>query len=223
MMGWVPTNFLTSNGMLIGSFFEMLLLSLSMASRIHSLQQSEVALKQMAHHDPLTGLANRTQLTQQLQQAVARSRRDSTQFAVLMLDLNGFKPVNDRYGHAVGDQLLIEIGRRLLAGVRTTDVAARVGGDEFIVLVEAVTSPDHARAIADKLVLQLSQPVQVGDLTVRVGASVGIALYPLQSEDIDHLLQLADEDMYRVKAMARETRSSATATERMDSTSESQA
>jgi GGDEF domain-containing protein len=86
-----------------------------------------------------------------------------------------------------------------------------------------VTSPDHARAIADKLVLQLSQPVQVGDLTVRVGASVGIALYPLQSEDIDHLLQLADEDMYRVKAMARETRSSATATERMDSTSESQA
>ncbi len=213
----------TSNGMLIGSFFEMLLLSLSMASRIHGLQQSEVTLKQLAHHDPLTGLANRTQLTQQLQQAVARSRRDNTQFAVLMLDLNGFKPVNDRYGHAVGDQLLIEIGRRLLAGVRSTDIAARVGGDEFIVLVEAVTGLNHARAIADKLVLQLSQPVQVGELTVRVGASVGIALYPLQSEDIDRLLQLADEDMYRVKAMARETRSSATSTERMDSTSESQA
>ena len=140
-----------------------------------------------------------------------------------MLDLNGFKPVNDLYGHAVGDQLLMEIGRRLLAGIRSTDVAARVGGDEFIVLVEAVTGLNHAQAIADKLVLQLSQPVQVGDLTVRVGASVGIALYPLQSEDIERLLQLADEDMYRVKAMAREPRSSAAATERVGSTSESQA
>ena len=194
-----------------------------MANRIQGLQRSEVALKQLAHHDPLTGLANRTQLTLQIQQAVARSRRDSTQFAVLMLDLNGFKPVNDRFGHAVGDQLLIEIGQRLRAGVRSTDVAARVGGDEFIVLVDAVTSLDHARAIADKLVLQLSQPVQVGDLTVRVGASVGIALFPLQSEDIDRLLELADEDMYRAKAMARERRSSATATERLDSTSESKA
>jgi diguanylate cyclase (GGDEF)-like protein len=221
MMGWVPTNFLTSNGMLIGSFFEMLLLSLSMANRIQGLQRSEVALKQLAHHDPLTGLANRTQLTLQIQQAVARSRRDNTQFAVLMLDLNGFKPINDRFGHAVGDQLLIEIGQRLRAGIRSTDVAARVGGDEFIVLVDAVTSLDHARAIADKLVLQLSQPVQVGDLTVRVGASVGIALFPLQSEDIDRLLELADEDMYRAKAMARERRSSAAATERLDSTSES--
>ena len=223
ILGWVPTNFLTSNGMLIGSFFEMLLLSLSMANRIQGLQRSEVALKQLAHHDPLTGLANRTQLTLQIQQAVARSRRDNTQFAVLMLDLNGFKPVNDRFGHAVGDLLLIEIGQRLRAGVRSTDVAARVGGDEFIVLVDAVTSLDHARAIADKLVLQLSQPVQVGDLTVRVGASVGIALFPLQSEDIDRLLELADEDMYRAKAMTRERRSSAAATERLDSTSESQA
>jgi diguanylate cyclase (GGDEF)-like protein len=223
VLGWVPTNFLTSNGMLIGSFFEMLLLSLSLANRIHDLQQREVTLKQLAHHDPLTGLANRTQLTKQLQLAVARSRRNSTQFAVLMLDLNGFKPVNDRYGHAVGDQLLIEIGRRLLAGVRSTDVAARVGGDEFVVLLEDVPGIEQTRAIADKLAQQISEPCQVDDITVRVGVSLGIAMYPQQSENIDRLMELADEDMYRAKAMARERRSSAAATERLDSTSESKA
>jgi diguanylate cyclase (GGDEF)-like protein len=223
VLGWVPTNFLTSNGMLIGSFFEMLLLSLSLANRIHDLQQREVTLKQLALHDPLTGLANRTQLTKQLQLAVARSRRNSTQFAVLMLDLNGFKPVNDRYGHAVGDQLLIEIGRRLLAGVRSTDVAARVGGDEFVVLLEDVPGIEQTRAIADKLAQQISEPCQVDDITVRVGVSLGIAMYPQQSENIDRLMELADEDMYRAKAMARERRSSAAATERLDSTSESKA
>ena len=253
LLGWIPTTFITTNGMQIGSALEMLMLSLSMANRIQalrrekslaqaealrakqaaveamqasekaleqrilertselaqanaSLQQSESRLQKLAHHDPLTGLANRAGLQPQLEQAVARSRRDSTQLAVLMLDLDGFKPVNDRYGHLAGDQLLAEIGRRLLAGVRETDTAARVGGDEFIVLLEAVKDRDHARAVADKLVQQVSQPYQGPVATVSVGVSVGIALYPTEADSIDRLLHLADQDMYRVKPSSRRAR-----------------
>ena len=219
VLGWVPTNMLTSNGIFIGSFFEMLLLSLSMAHRILGLQQREATLTQLAHHDPLTGLANRTSFQEQFERAIARSRRENTQLAVLMLDLDGFKPVNDQHGHPAGDQLLMEIGRRLLAGIRSTDTAARIGGDEFVVLIEAVAGLDHARAIASKLAEQLSQPCQVGNITVRVGASVGIALFPQQAEDIDLLLRLADEDMYRARAAARHQRAAALVPHPINSTS----
>lgn len=247
-LGVMPTNFLTANGILIGSFFEMLLLSLSLADRIHrmrhetaqaqaqaldarqaavdALQQSEKVLEQriaertaelahanaqlqhsqaaltaLAHHDSLTGLANRTRLHDQLRQAVARSQRDGGLLAVLMIDLDGFKPINDRYGHAAGDLLLQAIAQRIVGSVRTTDTVARLGGDEFVVLLESVTDLDHARGIADKLVQQIKQPCQVGAATVQVGASVGIALCPDQADDIDRLLLLADQDMYRAKAL----------------------
>lgn len=253
LLGLIPTTFLTSNGMQLGSALEMLMLSLSMANRIHllrhekslaqaealrskqaamdamqasekaleqriiertaelaqanaKLQQNEAALKTLALQDPLTGLANRTEMQLQLEQAMARSKREGTTLAVLMLDLDGFKPVNDRYGHAAGDQLLTEMGRRLLSGVRSTDTAARVGGDEFVMVLEAVQDVDHARALADKLAQQLSQPFLIGGVKVQVGASIGISLYPLHADSIDRLLQLADEDMYRVKQAGRRDR-----------------
>jgi diguanylate cyclase (GGDEF)-like protein len=248
VLGWVPTNALTSNSLFIGSFFEMLLLSLSMAQRIHGLRQetsqaqrqalqarletidtmlqsekmleqriaartaelaqanallqhSQTALTVLAHHDALTGLANRARLHDQLRQAVARSQRDGGLLAVLMIDLDGFKPINDRYGHAAGDLLLQAIAQRIVGSVRTTDTVARLGGDEFVVLLEGVKDLDHARAIADKLVQHISQPCHFDAATVQVGASVGIALCPDQADDIDRLLLLADQDMYRAKAL----------------------
>ena len=165
------------------------------------LQHSQTALTTLAHHDALTGLANRARLRDQLHLAVARSRRDGRLLAVLMIDLDHFKPVNDVHGHAAGDLLLKEIGRRLSVGLRTTDTVARLGGDEFVVLLEGVKDLDHARAIAGKLAQQISEPCQVGAVTVQVGASVGLALCPDQADDVDRLLLLADQDMYKAKAL----------------------
>ena len=140
---------------------------------------------------------------------MARSQRDGGLLAVLMIDLDGFKPINDRYGHAAGDLLLQAIAQRIVGSVRTTDTVARLGGDEFVVLLEGVKDLDHARAIADKLVQQISQPCQFDAATVQVGASVGIALCPDQTDEIDQLLLLADQDMYRAKAGAGRLRSEA--------------
>jgi diguanylate cyclase (GGDEF)-like protein len=246
-LGVMPTNFLTTNGILIGSFFEMLLLSLSLADRIHrmrhdtaqaqaqaldarqaavdvlqqseklleqriaertaelahanaQLQHSQAALTALAHHDSLTGLANRTRLHDQMPQAVARSKRDGGLLAVLMIDLDGFKPINDRFGHGAGDQLLQEIAQRIVGSVRTTDTVARVGGDEFVVLLEALHDRAEAVVIREKLIASIGQPIHLPGGAVRVGASVGIAMCPEQTDDIDQLLLLADQDMYSAKA-----------------------
>lgn len=153
-----------------------------------------------AHHDALTGLANRSHLVEELDRALARAMRHDHRLAVLFIDLDGFKSVNDRLGHAAGDDLLAGVGRCLRQSLRAEDFVARYGGDEFVVLIEAPASSDDARTAASAVVAALAA---VGTDASRaeplVTASVGIALYPDHAIDARRLLQAADGAMYRAK------------------------
>ena len=167
------------------------------------LRQSEAELRKLVHHDSLTGLANRALLYDELRRSIARGKRGGETFAVLMIDLDGFKPVNDTYGHAVGDRLLEAIAPRLQECVRISDVVARLGGDEFVVVVEGVLDQHQALAIGAKIIAILSQPLHIGAHDIQVGASVGVALWPQEGDDTRHLRQSADRAMYLAKQAGR--------------------
>ena len=175
--------------------------SLKRAETAFAAKQSEVT--RLALHDPLTGLANRRYLHMQLEGCIARASRDQGRFALLMLDLDGFKPINDRHGHGAGDAVLIEVSRRLNAQVRKGDIAARLGGDEFVlVLNQSQTSEVPARAAA-RLIAALSEPIVLPQGEVRVSASVGVAFYPADAPLPDDLIRKADVALYRAKEEAR--------------------
>ncbi len=166
-----------------------------------SLDASRAALRHQALHDPLTGLANRELLRDRAAHALGAGAREGRRVAVLFVDLDGFKLVNDELGHAVGDRLLAEAARRIDGCVRGADTAARVGGDEFAVLLEALP-PDaegaHAAAIADRLIDTLTAPVQLGEHQASISASIGIAIGGAGT-DFDAMLREADAAMYRAK------------------------
>ena len=149
-----------------------------------------------ALHDALTGLANRTLFQDRAGQALRLAKRNRSGFAVMLIDLDRFKEVNDTLGHASGDRLLREIAGRLHRALRESDTVARLGGDEFGVVAPPVSDSHTARALADKLREEISQPVLVGGLTVEVEASVGIAIYPDHGEDVETLIRHADVSMY---------------------------
>lgn len=156
---------------------------------------------QMAHratHDPLTGLPNRALLEDRLQQACARLSRGGEQAAVLFMDLNGFKEVNDRFDHRTGDEVLTEVARRLRRVLRPADTVARLGGDEFVVVCES-TGPDKAAEVADRIHEALRVPFLVGGGKAEIGASIGIACTSDASIEPSELLLRADKAMYRVK------------------------
>ena len=158
-------------------------------------------IHRLAHHDALTGLANRMLLYERLSDAIARARRADGTLAVLCLDLDGFKAVNDLHGHAAGDRLLREAAARLGRSVRETDTVARLGGDEFVVLQTDPAQPAAARALAERLVAALAEPYElgVGDAQGAVTASIGVALFPGDGDDPDALLHNADTALYRAK------------------------
>lgn len=159
----------------------------------------EVQLAHMAHFDDLTNLPNRALFFDRLRQTLAHAKRHQTRFALLFLDLDGFKDVNDAFGHETGDALLREAGRRLTACVRTSDTVARVGGDEFTVILHDVTAGEEAGQVADKIIRALSQPFNLSGKECRIGTSVGISLYPDHGENVEILLSRADTAMYHVK------------------------
>lgn len=159
----------------------------------------------MATHDPLTGLPNRVLLHDRTQQALAHARRTETLLAVLFLDLDGFKPINDTWGHDVGDVLLVEVAKRLLGSVRAEDTVARLGGDEFVLVLSDLAGRDGIARYAEKMVQALSEPYRVRGHVLKVGASVGIALFPEHSSSAAELQQMADKAMYAVKAGKRNT------------------
>lgn len=171
---------------------------------------AEQRLKELALHDELTGLPNRRLLLERCDRAfaVARSTRTTnTRVAALFIDLDGFKPVNDRSGHAVGDQLLRDIAHDLAAALRPTDTVARVGGDEFVVLLEQLTDQDDVRVVADRIASTVRRQTPAGGALLQVTASVGIAVADLAREpDIspDQLLRRADSAMYRAKERGRD-------------------
>jgi len=153
----------------------------------------------LATHDALTGLANRTLLGERLTQAIARARRAGTHVAVMFLDLDGFKGVNDALGHGVGDATLIAVAQCLKAALRESDTVARLGGDEFAMVIEDVTEVDCVAPLAEKLVLAIGDLGANHDQRISVTASVGISLYPDDSVEHDKLLSIADENMYTAK------------------------
>ncbi|WP_409421593.1 EAL domain-containing protein [Pseudaeromonas sp. ZJS20] len=168
---------------------------------ISQLKASEAKLEFLAHHDPLTGLPNRILMQDRLELALRRARREQERFALLMLDLDRFKNVNDSYGHPMGDALLKEIAQRLRGRLRQSDVISRQGGDEFTVLLESNPSLNEVSRIAEQLIELLQQPVRLpNDQEVVVGASIGISLFPEFGQHADELLRQADSALYRAKA-----------------------
>jgi diguanylate cyclase (GGDEF)-like protein len=162
-------------------------------------KQIEDELAVLALHDHLTGLPNRALFLEQLASGLARARRHRSQLALLFVDLDEFKAVNDRLGHAAGDQLLIAAAERLGAAVRDNDLVARFGGDEFTVLCEDLHADQQATAIAQRILTALQQPLTVEGSTLSVPASIGIALAAGVSETAAALLHKADAAMYQAK------------------------
>jgi diguanylate cyclase (GGDEF)-like protein len=165
-------------------------------------RQLTAQLRRQAWFDELTGLANRAHYGTSLNDALDRGRRQGTRTALLLIDLDDFKDVNDTLGHPAGDALLCEVARRLTGQVRATDTVCRLGGDEFVVIVEDADETS-ANLLADRLVQSLAQPVRIGEHTVRVGASIGITLTDGATSDPGELLRSADVAMYAAKAAGK--------------------
>jgi diguanylate cyclase (GGDEF)-like protein len=169
-----------------------------------ALQASELAqrLTELAFHDALTGLANRKLLEDRLQQAHVRSRRGGTALALLLVDLDDFKPINDRLGHGAGDDLLCEVARRLRGVVRGGDTVARLGGDEFVLLLDGA-EPEEAREVATRALAALAMPLPLHGVVLQVGASVGVACSRAGTLEPAALLRAADAAMYRAKTAGK--------------------
>lgn len=162
-------------------------------------------LSYLARYDPLTGLINRFLFGDRLQNAIARARRDDTLVALMFLDLDDFKAVNDHYGHGTGDALLKQVAKRLVSSVRETDSVARIGGDEFTVILESGSRLEDAGHVATKILRALEGPYVVGNRELRVTASIGIAMYPVDGDSAQALLRDADIAMYSAKAAGSNT------------------
>lgn len=166
-----------------------------------TLERTTQHLKNQAFTDGLTGLANRLLLADRFQLTLERSKRKRVEFALLMVDLDGFKVINDHYGHAAGDIVLRTVAQRLITAVRASDTVARIGGDEFVLLIESFDNPDELVHIGRKLIATIAEDITLPNgSNVTVGASVGFGLFPRHGADLEGLLQTADEGMYDCKA-----------------------
>ena len=161
-------------------------------------------MRHMAQHDPLTQLPNRALVSDRLQAALARARRDRNRAAVMFVDLDHFKPVNDACGHAVGDSLLIASAERMRECLRESDTLARIGGDEFVVLLPQIDDREDAQQVAERIRASIARPFQIGPHTINISASIGICIFPDHGDDEASLMKCADGAMYRAKDMGRD-------------------
>lgn len=186
-----------------GRHAEVLTLNERLEERVHertlALAVANRELEYLAMHDPLTGLPKHILLQDRLLQAIRSTNRESAPFALMVIDLDGFKDVNDSLGHHAGDRLLQETAMRLLRELRQSDTAVRLGGDEFAVLLPTVATKEGAETVARKLMRALEEPVMLGDANVRVTASFGVALFPAHGDEVGDLLRRADRAMYEAK------------------------
>ncbi|MES2879338.1 MAG: diguanylate cyclase [Pseudomonadota bacterium] len=174
---------------------------IALQNEIENLRAEGQSLRIQACHDGLTGLANRTLLMNRFHLAAERAKHNGGHFALLMIDLNDFKTINDNYGHAAGDAVLIITAARLMGSVRASDTVARIGGDEFVLLIEAMDNLQELVQIGHKLIAVLSDRITLDSgEAVNVGASVGLALYPNDGDNMNDLLHIADMGMYECKS-----------------------
>ena len=203
--GWVPVNFWTLHSFQFGATLDMLLFMRVLGLRTKALRleaqdanRERDVMHSLAHTDPLTGLPNRRGLSIALASALSRCGPEKL-LAVYVMDLDGFKPVNDQHGHDIGDELLIAVTRRLQGHVRQSDVVARLGGDEFVVMTGHLSSTQQAQELGEKLLDAFRSPFSLGDIKVQVGLTIGYAIAPHDSNDAVGLLKLADAAMYSGK------------------------
>ena len=163
----------------------------------------EEQVEHMAYHDPLTGMPNRLLLLERLDQAIAIAKRERTNLAMLFIDLDKFKPVNDLYGHNVGDLLLKVVAQRIRDCLRESDTTARIGGDEFIGLLPGIKAESSVLKVAEKIRRALNQPFEIEEHTLKIASSTGVAIYPDHAEDGRQLLKRADIAMYYAKSAGR--------------------
>jgi diguanylate cyclase (GGDEF)-like protein len=184
-----------------------LLAWLMVNGRDRALQLAEAMteeLRHMAQHDPLTGLPNRALFSDRLHQELAHAKRRQGRFAMVFLDLDYFKPINDSFGHDIGDQVLRQVARRLRDSVRAADTVGRIGGDEFVVLMAQISASDSIPALAEKLREALRQPFLVAGHELSLSCSVGVAVYPEDGTDALALTKGADDAMYCAKVAGRD-------------------
>ena len=162
-------------------------------------RRGQERVQHLAYYDPLTGLPNRTLFADRLQQAVLVGRRKKQHFALMTMDLDHFKEANDTHGHSAGDRVLQQVATRLKTCLRESDTLARMGGDEFAVLLPPASHLDGATTMARKMLVAFSESFQVGDQKLKIGASLGIALFPEHSNSTDLLMRAADAAMYAAK------------------------
>lgn len=172
---------------------------------ISAQKAAEERIRQLAHHDALTGLPNRLHLGIALEQALAIARREGGELALLFIDLDRFKHINDTLGHNVGDELLIEVAKRLKSCLRESDLVARLGGDEFVVLAQGANAAFAAQYIAEKILDRFTTPFRLAGHDLRSSPSIGISLYPNDGADTETLMKNADTAMYHAKARGRNT------------------
>ena len=166
---------------------------------INDLKNAEIALEEIATHDPLTGLPNRYLLFDRLNQLLVRAERFATRFAILYIDLDGFKRINDSRGHDAGDLLLRAVAERLRQSVRAVDTVARIGGDEFVILADSLRTGSDATMLAQKIRSAIGKPFPLPGGADNVTVSIGVGLFPEDGRDADELLKVADVAMYRAK------------------------
>ena len=170
---------------------------------VTSIRVQQEKLEHLAHFDALTGLPNRLLLSDRLRQSMAHSRRHSQALAVLYLDLDGFKAINDSHGHDVGDALLVAVAAQMKMALRESDTLARMGGDEFVVVLGQLPGAEACLPLVDRLLQACAMPLRVGELLLQVSASIGITLFPQDDSDVDQLLRHADQAMYQAKQMGK--------------------
>jgi len=182
---------------------------LEVHKRIHNMLEVRLLYKELAQyskkqqelalHDPLTGLPNRRLLEDRIATTLQHAARHGRKAAVMYLDLDGFKPINDTHGHATGDEILKLVAQRLVNSSRKEDTVARVGGDEFVIVLAEVANVASAQEPASKLIEVVSEPYQIGELTLNLSTSIGIALYPDHAADVNQLIHMADQALYDAK------------------------
>ncbi|MBL0211765.1 MAG: diguanylate cyclase [Holophagaceae bacterium] len=202
--GWVPFNRITYHSVELGVLAEAVILALAIAQYVRGHKQAYLLAKDLAMHDPLTTLLNRRALTDRLEQTIALARRREFDFSLMFVDLDEFKPINDKFGHEAGDWLLCEAAKRMLGCVRASDTVARVGGDEFVVLLSSVEDIEQATLVGEKIRSALAEPFHLKPgKWLSITSSIGVCSYPDHGTSQRELLKACDDAMYLAKARGR--------------------